>query len=188
MDEKNKINNLEKGIENNNIETKTFEESTSHPQNLNNPTNNTQQQAQPNEAYPNQNSPAAYQYVYGQNSGLATASMVLGIISIVLSIILFVFSFLILPLSILSLVFGIIGIKKKCANKGHAVTGVVLGTISIIIALAWISLLFFGLKSLEYSSSNVTRQQEQIEKDIKDSQRKMEKSMEDENKKHYSEL
>ena len=68
------------------------------------------------------------------SSGLATAGMVLGIISVVLSFIPIINNIAFF-IGILALIFGIIGIVKK-AGKGKAIAGVVLGILSIVITLA----------------------------------------------------
>lgn len=66
-------------------------------------------------------------------SGLATASMVLGIIAIVGSWIPFLNIFSII-LGVLALIFGLIPLLKK-RSVGKAVAGVVLGVLSIIFAI-----------------------------------------------------
>lgn len=69
-----------------------------------------------------------------KKSGLATAGMVLGIISICTSFIPFInnLSFL---MGILALIFGIISIIKK-ASTGKCITAIILGILSIIITIA----------------------------------------------------
>lgn len=65
------------------------------------------------------------------SSGLSTAAMVLGIVGICLSWIP-ILNYISLILGILAIIFGIIGIVKK-QSKGKAITGLVLGLISIYI-------------------------------------------------------
>ncbi len=72
--------------------------------------------------------------VEAKKSGLAVASLVLGIIGIVFAFIPIV-NYVGLILGILALVFGIIPLIKKCGN-GKAIAGLVLGILAVIIALA----------------------------------------------------
>ena len=69
-----------------------------------------------------------------KKSGLAVASMVLGIIAIVLSFIPIINN-LAFIIGIIAVIFGIICLVKK-AGKGKAIAGLVLGILSIIITLA----------------------------------------------------
>lgn len=69
-----------------------------------------------------------------KKSGLATASMVLGIIGIVLSFIPIINN-VAFVLGILAIIFGIIPLVKK-AGKGKAIAGLVLGILAVVITLA----------------------------------------------------
>lgn len=68
-----------------------------------------------------------------KSSGLATAAMVLGIIGVVLSFIPLINN-LAFVLGVLAAIFAIIALSKK-ASKGKAITGLVLGILSIVITL-----------------------------------------------------
>ncbi len=122
------------------------------------PNNNPNQAYNPNNGYnPNgyyYSSPAPYnQPVYQQPvqqpekqpaSGLATASMVLGILSLVL----FMFPFVI---SILAIIFG--GVAKSKGNKsGMATAGLVCGIISLVL---WIFLIVVGISAASFAVTEV---------------------------------
>jgi len=62
-------------------------------------------------------------------NGMATASLVLGIIGLVIGIIPFIGWFA-LPLWILAIIFGIIGAKKQ-VKKGLAISGIILGSFTV---------------------------------------------------------
>ncbi|MEU3554588.1 DUF4190 domain-containing protein [Streptomyces fragilis] len=78
-------------------------------------------------------------YQQPPKNGMGTAGLVLGIIALVLTATV-ILSALGGVLGILALVFGIIGISKtkkgEATNKGAAVTGVVLGALSVVAAAA----------------------------------------------------
>lgn len=122
-----------------------------------NNTYNPNQAYNPNNGYnPNgyyYNNPAPYnQPVYQQpvqqpekqpGSGLATASLVLGILSLVL----FMFPFI---TSILAIIFG--GVAKSKGNKsGMATAGLVCGIISIVF---WILLIVLGASAASFAASD----------------------------------
>lgn len=69
-----------------------------------------------------------------KGNGFGTAALVLGIISIVFSIIPVV-GFIAFILGPLALIFGAIGVTRKFTKKGTSITGLVLGALSIIIAI-----------------------------------------------------
>ena len=82
--------------------------------------------------------PVQYQYQNTQvpqepkkNSGMAVASMVLGIVSIIISC----FYYLALPAAIVGLVLGIISIKGGKGGKGMAIAGIIMCSISILIGI-----------------------------------------------------
>lgn len=121
-------------------------------------TYNPNQTYNPNNGYnPNgyyYNTPAQYnQPIYQQPvqqpekqpaSGLATASLVLGIVSLVL----FMFPFI---TSILAIIFG--GVAKSKGNKsGMATAGLVCGIISLIV---WIILIVVGISAASFAVSEV---------------------------------
>jgi len=90
--------------------------------------------AQP--VYPNQpQGPMQLNPAYG-HTGLATASLILGIVSLPASIL----NILTLPIPIVAIVLGIISLKRK---KSFAVAGIVLGVIGIILSAI---VLVVGLK------------------------------------------
>ncbi|MFJ9414486.1 DUF4190 domain-containing protein [Streptomyces sp. NPDC101227] len=71
-------------------------------------------------------------------NGLGVAALILGIIGALSGIPMFLF-WLAGPLGILSLIFGIVGMgrakKGQATNKGVAITGTILGALSIILAI-----------------------------------------------------
>lgn len=69
-----------------------------------------------------------------KSNGFGTAALVLGIIAVVFSIIPVV-GFIAFILGPLALIFGIIGITRKFTKKGTSITGIILGALSIIIAI-----------------------------------------------------
>ncbi|MER5885164.1 DUF4190 domain-containing protein [Streptomyces sp. NPDC001941] len=83
------------------------------------------------------------------SNGLGTTALVLGIVGLVFAIIPVTF-WLGGFLGLLSLIFGIVGLgrtkKGLATNKGAAVTGVVLGVLSMVVALVWTALIAFAVK------------------------------------------
>ena len=69
-----------------------------------------------------------------KSSGLAIASMLLGIISII--------GFMGLILGIPAIILGIIALKKGEGEKGMSITGIVTGAISTIISLVLLAIFF----------------------------------------------
>lgn len=66
-----------------------------------------------------------------KSSGMAIASMVLGIISVIISCVFY----LALPLAIVGLVLGIISIRSRKGGKGMAIAGIVMCSITTLIAI-----------------------------------------------------
>ena len=66
-----------------------------------------------------------------KSSGLAVASLVLGIVALVFCFI----SFISIPSAIVALVLGIISIVTKKGGKGMAITGVILSAIGLVVAI-----------------------------------------------------
>ncbi|MER8043118.1 DUF4190 domain-containing protein [Streptomyces sp. NPDC094032] len=85
-------------------------------------------------------------------NGLGVTALVLGIVGLLFAIIPFLF-WLGGILGLLALIFGIIGSSRAgkglATNKGMAVTGLVLGAVSILAAIAWTIVLATAVK--EYS-------------------------------------
>lgn len=81
-----------------------------------------------------------------QKSGLAQASMVMGIIALVLSFIPVV-GFMAYPLGILALIFGIVAMKKKPSNSGQAIAGIITGIIGLIVVTIGLILFSAAMKS-----------------------------------------
>jgi hypothetical protein len=68
----------------------------------------------------------------GGGSGLAIASMVLGIVALVLSC---CFYYISIPCAIVGVILGAVALSKKTAGKGMAIAGLVCSIISIIPAV-----------------------------------------------------
>lgn len=91
-----------------------------------------------------------------EGSGLAVASLVLGIVGFILTFVVIG----IIP-AIIGLIFGIIAPATKKPKKGMSIAGIVLSTLSI--------LMFVGIMSLvpsENNDDNVAEVQEDVEEDI----------------------
>ena len=75
---------------------------------------------------------AGYAQMYGQKprTGMSISALVLGILAFILAWFP-IGSYIAVILSILALVFGIVGLRRK-AGKGMAITGIVLGAISLV--------------------------------------------------------
>ena len=80
-----------------------------------------------------QNSPYYQPAPKQESTGLAVASMVLGIISLVLSCLVTVSAIC----SLLALIFGISSLCSHKGGKGMAVAGIVCGAISLVIVLSY---------------------------------------------------
>ena len=89
-----------------------------------------------------------------KKSGLATAGLVLGIISICLSFITILNSFSYI-LGILAIIFGVIALIKK-ASKGKAIAALVLGILSIVITISLQSLVLTELNKVSDELDNIT--------------------------------
>ena len=87
---------------------------------------------------------AGYAQMYGQKprTGMSVAALVLGILAIILAWFP-VGSYIAVVLAILALIFGIIGVRRK-AGKGMAVTGIVLGAISLVASVVMSVIWTFG--------------------------------------------
>lgn len=68
-----------------------------------------------------------------KDSGLAIASLVLGILSLLSSCCIFYVS---IVLAIVSLVLGIVSLAGKHGGKGMAIAGIVLSSISVLLGIA----------------------------------------------------
>ena len=84
-------------------------------------------------------------YYVPQSNGIAVAAGVVGIISLLVSFIPF-FGFVAIPAGIVALVLGIIGRQRANSmggmSKGMAITGIVTGTIAIVLPILLGVLLF----------------------------------------------
>ena len=80
-------------------------------------------------------------------SGLAIASMVCGILSIVLCCVWYLSAIL----AIAAIVMGIINNVKKMGGKGMAIAGIVTGACGLLLAIAWIIIIFAGVYSGEFA-------------------------------------
>jgi hypothetical protein len=99
---------------------------------------------------------APQQYVVGvpPSNGIGTAAGVLGIVGAVLMFIPFV-DYIAIILGVLAVIFGGVGISRSKrlggAGKGMAITGLVLGLISVAISILFIAAIYAAV-----SSSTVT--------------------------------
>jgi len=90
-----------------------------------------------------------------RNSGKAVAALVLGIVSCCIWVVPFIGAFLALPCGILALVFGILGLREVKRDPatfkggGMAITGIILGSIMILIGLVILLAVTIGLTALD---------------------------------------
>lgn len=92
------------------------------------------------------------QLVPKNGSGLATASMVLGILSIVLSLLWFIA----IILGILAIIFGLISNSKHKGSKSLA--GIITGSIGIILSISiMMVVIFMAIPALQSNSRDVAR-------------------------------
>lgn len=82
-------------------------------------------------------------------SGLAIASMVLGILALICSC----YWPASMILSIIGLILGIISIKKGNSGKGMAIAGVVLSIVAIVLTILFVSFLSAFIAGLEAAMS-----------------------------------
>lgn len=90
-----------------------------------------------------------------KSSGLAVASLVLGILAIVFSCCLYYIAF---PCGLLSIILGGVSLKKQMGGKGMAVAGLVLGIIAValgVVAAVMGAGLYAGLKAAMEGSGSV---------------------------------
>jgi len=100
-----------------------------------------------------------------KSSGLAIASMVLGIISLAL----FCIYYLAFPCAVLALVLGAVARSKisrgEASGGGMAMTGIICGIISIVLAslilIVGISLLHFGAPALQKAAQQMQQYMQQ---------------------------
>lgn len=85
-----------------------------------------------------------------KSSGLAIASLILGIISIVFSF----FIFIAIPTAAIGLILGIISLALKQGGKGLAIAGVILAVLSIGVAIIFASIVGAALMGLSDSLSS----------------------------------
>jgi hypothetical protein len=82
-----------------------------------------------------------------RRNGVGTAALVVGIVSLVLAV-LVIFAILAIPLGIIAAILGGIGMsrasKGQADNRGQALTGLITGVLSIVVAVA-IGISFVGL-------------------------------------------
>jgi len=82
-----------------------------------------------------------------RRNGAGTAALVVGIVSLVLAV-LIIFAALAIPLGIIAAILGGIGMSRasrgEADNRGHALTGLITGLLSIVVAVA-IGISFVGL-------------------------------------------
>jgi uncharacterized membrane protein HdeD (DUF308 family) len=82
-----------------------------------------------------------------RRNGAGTAALVVGIVSLVLAV-LVIFAVLAIPLGIIAAILGGIGMSRASKgvadNRGQAITGLITGLLSIVVAVA-IGISFVGL-------------------------------------------
>lgn len=115
--------------------------------------------------------PAYFQPPAKQGNGFGVTALVIGIISVVVSVIP-ILGFVTFVLGPLAIIFGIVGVVQANKPKGMAITGMVLGAASIVIA-AIITVAFFG--AVSSTSSEATSPQPltsnvPVESDLADSE------------------
>lgn len=81
-------------------------------------------------------------HAYPPSNGLATASMVLGIVALVLTFIPII-GLLAWILAPLALILGFVGMSKPNLPKGQAIAGVITGGLALLMCLLWASALFW---------------------------------------------
>lgn len=101
----------------------------------------------------NMNNNFQYNYNYNeppqkpQSTGLAIASMVLGIVSIVFSCVYYIS----LICAVVGLVLGIVSLKKYNAGRKMAIAGIVTSSVSFFLIIIWV--LIIGIVAMSYSSA-----------------------------------
>ena len=96
----------------------------------------------------NQQYYSQYQPNQPQNNGMAIGALVCGILGFLLSCCWFIS----LPLSIISIILGIIVLKKNKAGRTMAIIGIILGAITVIIAIGVIAVSVFSFSSGEFGN------------------------------------
>lgn len=100
-------------------------------------------------------SPPSEAGVPPRTSAKATTAMVLGIVACCITFVPLAGAFLALPLGIAALVLGILGVKEcnrdpaMVKGKGMAVTGIVLGSIMVVLGILLLILVTVGFAALE---------------------------------------
>ena len=80
---------------------------------------------------------------------MGIASMVLGIVGLFVSFL----PFWGLPIPIIGLILGIVGVRSESPNRGMAIAGIVLCSISLVISILMTVGLFAFLSSIEYETT-----------------------------------
>ena len=123
-------------------------------------------------------------------SGVATASLVLGIIAICVAAILFCFPYLGMFLGVLAIVLGVVamnqgGTGSRAAGKGR--TGMILGIIAMVIGLGWILAIRAGVSFLQRKGPEWQKQlqdkADEMKRQADEQQRKAEKQKKDQQNK-----
>jgi hypothetical protein len=74
-----------------------------------------------------------------RRNGAGTAALVVGVVSLVLAV-LVIFAILAIPLGIIAAILGMVGMSRarrgEADNRGHALTGLITGLLSIVVAVA----------------------------------------------------
>lgn len=83
-----------------------------------------------------------------KGNGFGTTALVLGVVAVVFAIIPIV-GFVAFILGPLALIFGVIGVTRKFTKKGTSIAGIVLGAVSVIIAIIVTSLVAAAANSVD---------------------------------------
>ena len=97
---------------------------------------------------------------YQQPSGLAIASMVLGIVSVVISL----FWILSIPIAITAIVLGSVALVKKYTGKGMSIAGIVTGAVTLLIGIALIVITVLSYVAISNRANETQRQYEQSQR------------------------
>ncbi len=105
---------------------------------------------------------------------MPVAALVIGIIGLILSLVPCLGMYA-LPLTLLGVIFGALGMKKE-KGKGMAIAGLICGVIGTLIAGWWVYAYLTIKAEVEDPNSELNKGIEQVEKDLKEAAKEMEKN------------